>query len=354
MDIIIFVVALSILVLVHEFGHFFAAKLTGVKVEEFGLGLPPRIKAKKWKGTEWSLNWLPIGGFCKLFGEDLNEKGATKNKNSFAAKNPWQKALIVLGGVLMNLVTAVVIFSIVYSVLGVPTETNKVKILEVAKNSPAEIAGLKVDDQVKKVGGVEIETPQQLTEEVGKYKGKEVELEISREGQGNALSVQVQVRDNPPEGEGSLGVAISNTEMMKVKWYEFYKGIGAGFKEAYYWGKIIFGGVMSMVGGLFQGQVPKDVSGPIGMFEATSSIKANQGMLAVIHFFGIVSVNLAIVNVLPFPALDGGRIIFVLYEMITRKRANQKLEMAVNNVGMMVLLLLIVLITVGDVMRLVK
>jgi regulator of sigma E protease len=354
MDIVIFVLALSVLVLVHEFGHFLAAKITGVKVEEFGLGLPPRIVAKKWQGTEWSLNWLPIGGFCKLYGEDLSEKGAAKNKHSFVTKNPWQKGLIVLGGVLMNLVLAVVVFTVVYSILGVPVETNKVKIVEVAANSPAEKAGIKVGDWVKNVGGVVVKTPGQLTEEVGKYKGKNVKLLISNDQLKTDKEMIVQVRENPPVGEGSLGVAISNTEMQKIKWYEFYKGIEAGFKEAYYWGRIIFGGVISMLGGLVQGRVPKDVSGPIGIFEATSSIKKSLGMLAVIHFFGIVSVNLAIVNVLPFPALDGGRIVFVLYEMITKKRANQKFEAMVNNLGMLMLLSLIVIITAGDVMRLIK
>ena len=109
-----------------------------------------------------------------------------------------------------------------------------------------------------------------------------------------------------------------------------------------------------MIGSLFMGEVPKDVSGPIGMFEATSSIRNNQGFLAVIHFFGIVSVNLAIVNILPFPALDGGRIIFVIYEMIFRKRANEKFEVVVNNIGMLILLTLLVLITVGDVSRLIR
>jgi regulator of sigma E protease len=252
----------------------------------------------------------------------------------------------------MNLVLAVVIFTVVYSVLGIPTETDQVKIIEVAKNSPAEKAGLKNDDWIKSVEGITIKTPSQLTEEVGKYKGQEIKLMIERNGQ--AQDLPIQVRENPPTGEGSIGVAISNTEMVKVKWFEFYKGIGAGFKEAYFWGKIIGSGVFKMIGGLVMGQIPKDVSGPIGMFEATSSIKENQGILAVIHFFGIVSVNLAIVNVLPFPALDGGRIIFVIYELITRKKANQKFEIVVNNVGMLVLLSLILLITAGDVMRLIK
>lgn len=350
MDIIIFILALSVLVLVHEFGHFFAAKITGVKVEEFGLGLPPRIFAKKWKGTNWSLNWLPIGGFCKLYGEDGDGKG----KGAFNNKNPWAKGLIVLGGVLMNLVLAVVVFSAVYSILGIPVMTDRVKIIEVAGNSPAEKVGLTVGDWVETVDGVKITTAEQLTSEVAKYKGKNVKLLISNDKLNTNREVVVSVRQNPPAGEGSMGVAISNTEMQKIKWYQFYKGIGAGFREAYFWGKIIATGVGQMVGGLVVGQVPKDVSGPIGIYEATSSIKKNQGMLAVIHFFGIVSVNLAIVNVLPFPALDGGRIVFVLYEMLTRKKANQRFEALVNNLGMAILLSLIVIITIGDVVRLVR
>ena len=361
MDLIIFIVALSILVLVHEFGHFFAARKTGVKVEEFGLGLPPRIIGKKIGDTIYSLNWLPIGGFCKLYGEDPPSPEATegqveKSKNySFQNKKPWQKLIIVLGGVLMNLVLAVIIFSTVYAILGVPKETDRVTIIGISKNSPAEMVGLKENDVILKVADKEIKKPEELMTEVGKYKGQNVKLEIGNDSVGNGLkpfrTIQLEVRANPPEGEGAIGIAISNTEMVKVPWYRFYEGIGAGFKEAYYWGKIIGGGVFKMVGGLFTGNVPKDVSGPIGMYEATSSINKNQGFLAVVHFFGIVSVNLAIVNILPFPALDGGRIIFVLYEMIFKKKANQKLEMVVNNIGMILLLSLILLITVGDIRR---
>lgn len=345
MDFIIFIVALSVLVLVHEWGHFMAARKTGVKVEEFGLGLPPKIIGKKIKGTIYSLNWLPIGGFCKLYGEDPTNPGEKDKKESFFYKKPWQKLIIVLGGVFMNLVLAIAIFSLVYSILGVPKETDKVKVLEVVKNSPADISGIKENDWIVAVNGVEVKTPNQLTDEVAKYKGKKVKLTI------NDKEVLVEVRENPPVGEGSMGVAISNTEMVKLPWYQFYEGIKAGFEEAYYWGEIIFGGVIKMIGGLLSGNVPKDVSGPIGMYQATSSINKNQGLLAVIHFFGIISVNLAVVNILPFPALDGGRIIFVIYEMITKKRANQKVESVVNNIGMLILLSLILLVTIGDVTR---
>ncbi len=149
-----------------------------------------------------------------------------------------------------------------------------------------------------------------------------------------------------------MGVAISNTELEKIKFWEIHKGVVAGFKEAYYWGKIIADGVFKMIASVFRGQIPEDVAGPVGMYKATSAIKQNQGILALIHFFGIISVNLAIVNILPFPALDGGRIIFVAYEWIRGKRANEKFETAVNNVGMLILLSLIVLITVSDVIKL--
>lgn len=349
MDILIFVIALSVLVLVHEFGHFFAAKIVGVRVEEFGLGLPPKIFGKKMWGTEWSLNWLPIGGFCKLYGENEQEK----ERFAFNNKNPWQKGLIVLGGVTMNMVLAVAIFAVVYTIMGIPTETDRVKIIGVAKNSPAEIAGLKIDDWIQKVNNVEIKKGSQLTEEVNKHKGENLKLRITNY-EFKDKEILIKARENPPAGEGSLGVVISNTEMVPIRWWEFYKGIGAGFKEAYFWGKIIFDGVTKMVGGLFLGQVPKDVTGPIGMFNATSSIRNNQGFLAVIHFFGVVSVNLAVVNVLPFPALDGGRIIFVFYELIFRKKANQKFEVMVNNLGMIILLSMIVLISAGDILRLFK
>ncbi len=348
MDIIIFITALSVLVLVHEFGHYIMAILNGIKVEEFGLGLPPRIIGKKIGNTIFSLNALPIGGFCKLYGEDGNKEG----NRAFNNKKPWQKFLVVVGGVLMNLVLAVVIFGTVYGVLGIPREIDEVRIVGVAKGSPAESAGLKEGDVVLKVGEKEVKKANELTDEVMKYKGKEVEIMIKGVGNGHDRSVRIMVRENPPEGEGSMGVAISNTELEKIKFWEVHKGIAAGFKEAYFWGKIIADGVFKMIGSLFQGKVPEDVAGPVGMFKATSAIKETQGFWALLHFFGIISVNLAIVNILPFPALDGGRIIFVIYEWISGRRANEKFEIAVNNFGMLVLMSLIILITVSDVIKL--
>jgi regulator of sigma E protease len=384
MDILIFLGALSVLVLVHELGHFLMARWNGVRVEEFGLGLPPKIWGKRIGETEYTLNALPIGGFVRMYGEEAtfaeNQSESQKLKvkseeaRSFAEKKPWQKFLIVVGGVMMNLVMAILIFTVVYSILGVPEERNEVKVIGVAKGSPAEEVGLKEGMVIKEVAGEKISKPNELIEKVAKFKGKEVELTVGVHGnapvqkgvggntpvQGEAKNdeslqkIRILVRENPPAGEGSMGVAISNVEMVKPHWWELHKGVMAGFKEALFWGKVIAGGVGSMIKSLVGGQVPKDISGPIGMYQATSQIKQTQGLWALLHFFGVVSVNLAVVNILPFPALDGGRIIFVLYEMLTRKKANPRLEATINNVGMLVLLTLIVLITVGDVVRIMR
>ncbi len=193
MDVLIFIIALSVLVLVHEFGHYIAAKLNGVRVDEFGLGLPPRIVGKNKWGTLWSLNWLPIGGFCKMYGEDPSEKGAGTAKDSFLTKKPTH---IVVGGVLMNLVLAVVIFAVSYTISGIPVESGRVKILEVAKDSPAEKAGLREGEIILKIGDKDLTKGEDLTQEVGKNKGEMVEIIV---GNGRDRSVQ-----NPEDAARSV------------------------------------------------------------------------------------------------------------------------------------------------------
>jgi len=350
MDVLIFLLALSVVVVFHELGHFWAAKKTGVKVEEFGLGIPPKIFGKKIGETIFSLNWLPIGGFCRLYGEDPTVK--FKSQRAFCNKNGGQKTAIIMGGVMMNVVLAVLIFSVVYSVVGIPEETDRVKVIEVASGSPAEKAGILVDDWIVGVGQVEVKKGDQLIEEVDKYNGSKAELVIRRGDLTKTL--EIEVRENPPEGEGKMGVAISTQETVKIPWWQFYRGIGAGFREAYFWGKIIAGGMYEMIAGLFSGKVPQGVAGPVGMYQATSSIKKEQGFLAMVHFFGIISVNLAILNFMPFPALDGGRMVFVVIEAIRKKKLDPRIEARVNTAGMLLLLLLLLLVSVGDVARIIK
>ncbi len=375
---LIFIVALSILISIHELGHYLAAKKFKVFVYEFGLGYPPKIFGKKIGETIYSLNLLPIGGFVRIL-ENLSgplvKKKTVMKGRSLDTKPKRVRFLVMISGILMNLALAVVIFSIVYGILGVPKETDKVKVIGVSQDSPAFKSGLKADDYILAVGGqsVSINSTADLIEEIDKNIGKETNIIISREKTTDypgewqlvdcpkeidghlCFSVSTNPRENTPSGEGPLGVAISSTEMVKPVWWQRpFLGIQAGFKEGFYWGKTIFVGIGEMLGNIFtKGEVPKDVAGPIGIYQVTDSIRKESGILAVFHFFGVLSVNLAIINLLPFPALDGSRILFLAWEAITKKRIKPEVEQRILSFGMMLLIFLFVLITIGDVRRLV-
>ncbi|HUW24156.1 MAG TPA: site-2 protease family protein [Patescibacteria group bacterium] len=381
MTLIVFVLILSILVFVHELGHFLAAKKAGILVEEFGFGLPPRIWGKKVGETIYSINALPIGGFVKLYGEDGPTSSAeeqTSRGRAYFEKSLLQRLSVLLAGVSMNLLLAIAAFSILYFVYGIPTETGKIKVVGIARNSPAEMARLKLDDWVIALDGQKISQTEEFVRLSKEKAGKTVRLEIQREKDnpcqesqqvlggmasteatitckdGNLL-VSLIPRENPPEGEGPLGVAISDTEMKKYPWWQMpFLGAREGFKESLSWGGMILGGLKNTVVTLVaKGQVPKDIAGPVGIFQITSEATKN-GALAVLQFLGILSVNLAIINILPLPALDGGRLIFLGYEAVTKKKANPKVESWVNTAGMAFLLALMLLITVNDILRLVR
>lgn len=371
---IIFLIALSILVVFHELGHFLAAKKGGVLVYEFGLGYPPRLWGKKIGETIYSLNWLPMGGFVRLL--ERPEEGSVKErlflkKRALSSQPKRVRFLVVAAGVGMNLLLAVVIFSFVYSLLGIPRESDRVRVVAVAPGSPAAEKGIKEGDVIW--GLIEGERKEefssvtQLVERIEKEKGKEITLLLAKKEKGeeevscparlndyHCFRVKIIPRVSPPEREGPLGVAVSQVEMVKPVWWQRpFLGVWAGFKEAFFWGKTIAGGVGEMIYQLlFFGRVPADVAGPVGIYQATSSIKEQAGFLAMIHFFGVLSVNFAIVNLLPLPALDGSRILFLLWEAVSRKPLPEKVERALLNFGMVLLIFLFVLITIADLKRL--
>ncbi|PJE67341.1 RIP metalloprotease RseP [Candidatus Shapirobacteria bacterium CG10_big_fil_rev_8_21_14_0_10_40_9] len=374
LTIITFLIILSVLVFVHEFGHFLVAKKTGIAVEEFGFGLPPRIFGKKIGETVYSINLLPIGGFVKLAGEDTDPsfaKASEGKEGMFWQKSKKVRLAVIVSGVIMNFLLAVFAFSVIYAKLGIPTKTDKVTIVGIAPGSPAQEAGLKEGDIALSAGGEEIKNTQGFVEITQKYAGKPMSLEISREKdnpckekvlgawpgleiscKGENLVLSIVPREAPPDGEGPLGVAISQVEM---KFYPFWqmipKGILEGFKEAFAWASLIVGALASMLWQLLRfGTVPKDVAGPVGIFQITGTV-AKTGILSVLQFLGILSVNLAVINILPLPALDGGRLLFLGIEAITGKRSHARFERIVHTVGMMILLFLILLVTINDIAR---
>lgn len=357
MTIIGFVLILSILVLIHEFGHFITAKKLGIKVEEFGFGFPPRIFSIKRGETIYSINLLPVGGFVKLYGEDAAGGGSIKLKHSsqfknlnraFFARPAWQRATIVLAGVFMNFFLAVVIISYLFTVQGVAVPTKNIKIAEVLSNTPAFSVGLQKGDEVIAVNSKKIKSVEEFISYTKEHVGQPVSLEILREGK--KIDFQIKPREKYPQGEGPMGIAITTIEVKKYKWYEapFFGTVEAAkfsFLIAESLGSTLFNLIV-------HGTKPVGVAGPVGVAQVVGkalSVSVN----AALWTMALLSLNLAVLNVLPIPALDGGRLFFILIEIVTRKKVNPKYENLAHAVGLVSLLLLMAIITFFDVARVV-
>lgn len=350
-SILVFLLVLSILVLVHELGHFIVARRSGVLVEEFGFGIPPRIFAVKAGETLYSLNLLPFGGFVKLHGE-TTEEGVSYPNRAFLNKSKKVRTSILVAGVLMNFILAIFAFAVVYSFSGIPKDTGQVKVVEVTSGSPAQVSGIIVGDIVNLVDGKSVTKVSDFVELVEAKKGSKVAIEIERNGEIKKLTLSP--RESPPEGEGPLGVTITATEIYyPPPLARPFVGIYYGFKEALFWGGTIIIGLIDIISGLFKGQAPKDLAGPVGIFAITSEA-ARFGILPLVNFVGILSVNLAILNIIPFPALDGGRLLFVFIEGILGRKVVPKVEGLIHTIGMIILILLILAITARDIQRLIS
>ncbi|MCX7928359.1 MAG: M50 family metallopeptidase [Patescibacteria group bacterium] len=352
-QIILFLLVLSILVLIHELGHFLAAIKSGVKVEEFGFGIPPRVWGKKIGETIYSINLLPFGGFVRLHGE-TSEDEVIDPKRSFLNKGKLTRISIVIAGVVMNFLLAVFLFSITYSFTGVPRETGEVKVLEVAEESPAAYAGISKDDVLLEIDNQPVYTNAEFIKTMQSKKGSEIDLKVKKPS-GEIVTIEnVMARANPPENEGPLGVLINSAEnYFPPIWQMPFYGIYYGVKEAVFWGMVVVFGFGKMISELFLGIVPRDITGPVGIYALTSQA-ANYGVLAFVNFIAILSVNLAILNIMPFPALDGGRLLFILIESVFGKKFLPKIESIAHTVGMALLLTLLFAITAYDIQRLIS
>ena len=352
------IIVLSILIFVHEFGHFSAAKKIGIKVEEFGFGLPPKIWGKKIGETVYSLNLLPIGGFVRLLGEDQEEvkeqkqSGRTRQelKKYFWARSKKERAVVLLAGVAMNFLLAIAILSIIFT-HGLNI-ADKVKISEVNENSPAQAAGMIFGDVLVAVAGREVDNVNQVSELVYANRGKDIEIKLLRENNQQVI-VKITPRVNPPAGEGALGIKMQQLfRQLKYPWYQApFFGL--------YWGLVfsweMLVGISSLLWRLitFQYFDPNQVRGVLGIAEAVGEA-VKIGWLPVMQLTGILSLNLAIINLLPIPALDGGRLMFLILEKFLGKKVKPKAEQIAHRVGLAFLVALFILITINDVLRWIK
>ncbi|HNW96283.1 MAG TPA: M50 family metallopeptidase [Candidatus Paceibacterota bacterium] len=357
MSLIIFIIVLILVLSIHELGHFILAKIFGVRVDEFGIGYPPRIWGKKIKNTIYSINWLPFGAFVKILGEDGDNKG---DINSFANQKPWKRFAVLSGGIIVNLVCGMLLLGVGYTV-GLPVLINEnemeqvenpgLSILSVSGDSPAESSGLKAGDIIlsAKVGEEDITTltPTIFSEFIKSHLGKEINLTVkTTDGVMEKVAV---ARENPPEGQGALGVSIGQVGFVQ---YGFFKSMWLGIKNGFHAFINTFVTVYYLIKGLLGiGPSIGELVGPIGITALGSqSVKLGLGYL--LQFLAGISINLAAVNAIPLPALDGGRILFVLLEKIKGKPVKAKTENIVHTAGFALLIVLSVYIAVKDVIRL--
>ena len=335
--ILTFFVILAVLILVHELGHFTLAKLMRVRVEEFGLGFPPRLRSWERGGTIYSLNALPLGGFVKMTGEN----GENEDPASFGAKAPWQRLLILLFGPVMNLSLAIGIFFFAFmggSPRGLTVVTG------IAPGSPAALARMQVGDRIQTVDGARVRYLSDLQSATAAHLGKTVTIGIVRHG--HPQSVILVPRRTPPPNQGPMGVALT-----KVTTVTYSPGTALRLSVQQV-GEMI-GSVPLLLQNVSQhggGQV----TGPIGIAHLTTRVvqqEPKQGPSSLFLFVALLSANLGVLNLLPIPALDGGRIVFVLLSWARRRNLNPEVEGVIHMVGMAVLLMLIVVISYQDIIR---
>ncbi len=356
--IVVFIFILSVLVLIHELGHFIVARIIGVHVEEFGMGLPPRIWGKKIKDTVYSLNWLPIGGFVKLAGEDddqpdeMHSKVSNSQKKFFWARSKKERSVILIAGVTMNFILAVAITAGLL-LDGVKEPSGKVRVEAVTAGSPAASSGLQPGDIITQIiigkEIIKVTVPNDLISTVKKHAGESVILDVNRDNQ--ILPLNVTPRKTPPKGEGPLGVTITDLELRKYSISEApFMALKINVERAY----LMLSGIISTLWSLVTLKMGKvDVAGPIGIAQVTGEA-VKFGFRAVLEFMSILSLNLAVLNILPIPALDGGRLLFVFLEKILGRRIKPAFEKQTHQIGMLILLILVLLVSLNDILRITR
>lgn len=355
LSIIVFILVFSILVIVHELGHFWAAVRAGVRVEEFGLGLPPRIWGKRYGKTLYSFNWIPFGGFVKLKGEGSD---GGNDPDSLKNKSPLARFWVITGGVLMNVLFAYVLlvlgFWLGMAPLAIPVTqfvdntdqiNSTVVIMQVADASPAQTAGLKAGDKILEVDGKPIKLASELLPAI--QTEENINLTIQRGESRQNLTV------SPTTDSGTRRMGVALDELVTNVSYVWYKVPYYALVELGQFVKETAVGLGQLVTGFAQsGEILDSVTGPIGIAQVTAQA-VNLGFLALLQLVILLSVNLAIINIVPFPALDGGRLLFLVLEVLNGgRKVKPAVENAIHSVGFLLLLALIFAVTYKDIVRL--
>lgn len=344
--ILLAIIVLSILVLVHEFGHFIAAKIIGVWPEEFGIGLPPRAWGKKVGETIYSINWLPLGGFVRLHGESGDAK-ITRPERAFVNASKPKRAFVALAGIAMNFFFAWFCFTIMFLVSGIPRGVN---VIEIEEGSPAAEAGIMPGDTIYTLNGEEIVGTEEFLLGIRSSRGKKVSFSGLRGEE--QVNFNVNVRNVVEEGQGFTGITY-DVRPAEVEKPNPINIIYYGARETVKWTKFTVEALVTIFTDLGGGKVPQGLAGPFGVTLTIAEV-IRYGIVALLSFTGIISVNLALVNVIPFPPLDGSRVLLLGVEAIAGKKSIQKVEGKLLNAGMAILLLLIGALTISEIPKLIQ
>ncbi len=345
----LFLLTFTVIIAVHELGHFISARLVGMRVLEFAFGFPPRTFGVRHAGIDYTVNWIPLGGFVRILGQDdfaIRQQGEG-DPRSFTAKPWWAQAIVLAAGVFMNFVLAIVVLTVAFTT-GSTAPTGDVRVVDVAPGSPAAVAGIQPGDIVAAVDERRMTRTNDLVRYTTRNVDKLVSIELVRDGRPLA-PVQAVPRAEPPEGQGPLGIRIEEvTAPVSV-------GVPQAFTQALSLTGDVVGQIVELPGQLLargssSSQGPPQVGGPIEIFRVTGQV-AQFGVPTFLKFIGVLSVNLGVLNIVPFPGLDGGRLFFVLVGGIFRRRLSPQLEAAVHAIGIVLLLMLLVVVSLSDIRR---
>jgi regulator of sigma E protease len=350
--VLLFIIVLALLVLVHELGHFLVARFFGIGVEEFGFGFPPRAFGVRKGDTAYSLNWIPLGGFVRIRGEDdPNQTGP----GTFASKRALIRAAVIAAGVFMNLVLASLLFALGFTV-GLPqlvedlppgarVRDPRIQIIEVLPDSPAEAAGIRMGDIVVSLDGQPRAAVADIQAAVNASSGP-VRLEVRR---GKEMLVrEVEPKLDEKSGKRILGVALAETAIVSFPWHS---SLAKGAVATGFYAKEIVLTVVDLIRGALVGEKPGvEFSGPVGIAVLTGRA-AKLGFVYLVQFAALLSVNLAVVNILPIPALDGGRLLFILIEKFRGRSVRPIVEAFIHKIAFFALLGLVVIVTIKDIDR---
>lgn len=369
---LVLIFVITLLVLIHEFGHYFVAKKTGVRVEEFGIGLPPRAIGKKIGETIYSINWLPFGGFVKLTGEDFDESDdqiPVDDSRNFKSKTPLQKSAILVAGVTMNILFAVLIYFLMFFItnfktMSMPlffdysfrfgnTEKTRTVVSGFAEDSPAENVGVEPGEAIIEIDGSPVYDASGIKNFLVDKEGQEVSVllmdvrGLKREFRTVKLTPMVTEDD-------SVLFGVYLTDAFRIDYSE--SKVWAGLEHTYNIGAYSMVTLGKLVGQSIKDKdlapVSQNVSGPVGISHAVSGILTLSGvekLVGILDLMGLLSISLAVLNIIPLPALDGGRLLFVIIGVVRGKKVSPKFEGYVHRFGMLFLLALLVLITIKDV-----